>query len=178
MKPNNQNQDRSLLFPEFFAAVFILSFQIAAVARGATYSISTSAAPSNGWRAIAPVGNLEGLPIGAVGLDWEAAHVGWNSSLAFDDSDAQGWHQPVTRDVTIYGGDSTNNIWASGEQGVGETPAYFRKTFTLDNQPAKAFFGSSLPLDWSNIIDDDVQIYINGTLVWDDQNNAADVIPL
>src|SRR5690242_21850418 len=43
-------------------------------------TISTSADPSDGWRVIAPLGNLEGQPIASVGLDWEAAHPEWNTS--------------------------------------------------------------------------------------------------
>jgi hypothetical protein len=69
----------------------------------AALTIATSANPADGWRAIAPVGNLEGQPIASVGLAWEAAHPGWNDSLTFDDSNAAGWHAPVVRDVTRYG---------------------------------------------------------------------------
>jgi hypothetical protein len=144
----------------------------------AAVTISTSADPADGWRAIGPLGNLEGQPISEVGLDWEASKPGWNTSLAFDDSDAAGWNLPVPRDVSPYGGTSTNNIWSDGEQGSGATPAYFRKIFTLDADAASAQFGSDLFEDFSNVIDDDAQIYINGILVYDDQDGEASFIPV
>lgn len=141
-------------------------------------TISTSANPADGWRAIAPVGNLEGQPIAAVGLTWEAAHVGWNTSITFDDSDAAGWHAPVVRDVTRYGSNATNAIWADGPQnGAGPTPGYIRKTFTLDTDIASAHFGGGSFPDAINGIDDDAQIYLNGVLVFDDQNGLSGVIP-
>ena len=136
-------------------------------------TISTSANLADGWRAIAPVGNLERQSINAVGLEWEAAHVGWNTSLTFDDSDAAGWHTPVPRDVTRYGANTSNSIWADDPQGAGDTPAYFRKTFTLDFEPASASFGGQVFPDFSNVVDDDAQIYINGVLVYDDHDFMA-----
>lgn len=145
------------------------------VAPAASYVISTSANPADGWRAIAPVGNLEGQSIASVGLAWESSHTGWNSSVAFDDSNSAGWHDPVERDVTRYGGTATNNIWASGAQGSGETPAYFRKVFILDAAPLNAKFGSSLS-NFSNAIDDDVQIYVNGVLAFNDHDGLANDI--
>jgi hypothetical protein len=33
------------------------------------------------WRAIGPVGNLQGRPITRVGQDWESMHEGWNTRL-------------------------------------------------------------------------------------------------
>ncbi len=140
-------------------------------------TISTSADPADGWRAIAPVGNLEGLPIATVGLAWEAANVGWNTSTGYDDSDAAGWHTPVARDETGYGATLGNNIWADVE-GIGETPAYFRKQFFLSALPVAAWFGSSVPNDFSNVVDDDVQIYINGFLVFDDTDGMATFFPV
>jgi hypothetical protein len=138
-------------------------------------TVATSANPADGWRAIAPVGDLEGESIGSVGLSWEASHPGWSSSLAFDDSSGAGWSVPATRDLTPYGFTSTNNIWATAS---GATPAYFRKEFTLDAAVVSAQLGSNLPSDGSNLVDDDVQIYINGTLVFDDQSGEANFIAL
>jgi len=140
-------------------------------------TISTSADPNDGWRVIAPVGNLEGQPITSVGLDWEAAHPEWNTSLLFDDSDAASWHTPVARDESVYGATSHNNVWADAE-GIGETPAYFRRQFSLATLPNAAWIGSSGLLDFSNVVDDDVQIYINGVLVFDDTDGFATFIPV
>jgi len=149
----------------------VASFQAAATA------ILTSADPADGWRVIAPVGNLEGLPIAAVGLDWEAANVGWNTSPAYDDSDAAGWRTPVARDESGYGATLHNNVWADDE-GIGQTPAYFRKQFFLSALPIAAWFGSNIPNDFSNVVDDDVQIYINGSLVFDDTDGQATFYPV
>ena len=149
----------------------VTSFQTAAT------TILTSADPADGWRVIAPVGNLEGQPITAVGLDWEAANVGWNTSPVYDDSDAAGWHTPVERDESGYGATLHNNIWADDE-GIGQTPAYFRKQFFLSALPTAAWFGSNIPNDFSNVVDDDVQIYINGSLVFDDTDGQATFYPV
>ena len=157
----------------------VVTASLAAIASDANaLTISTSSNPADGWRSIAPVGDLTGQPIDAVGLAWEADHVGWNTSITFDDSDAAGWHTPVPRDVSRYGGVATNNIWADDPQGSGDTPAYFRKTFTLDFEPASGHFGGQLfPQDASNVIDDDVLIYINGALVYEDRNGVSHQIP-
>jgi hypothetical protein len=140
-------------------------------------TIASSANASDGWRSIAPVGNLEGLPLANVGLAWEADHVGWNTSITFDDSDAAGWHTPFPRDLARYGSISINSIWADDPQLSGDTPAYFRKVFTLDFEPASASFGGDLGGVLTTGIDDDIQIYINGTLVYDDQDFSSGVIP-
>lgn len=142
----------------------------------AALTIATSVDPADGWRTIAPVGNLEGQTLAVVGLDWESTHAGWNTSLAFDDSDAAGWHTPVARDVAQYGSVATNAIWADAPQFSGDTPAYFRKVFMLDAEPAFAFFGGQVGL-LDSVIDDDAQIYINGALVYDDQDGVANQIP-
>jgi hypothetical protein len=146
------------------------------VSAASALTISTSANLADGWRAIAPVGNLEGQSINAVGLDWETAHVGWNTSLTFDDSDAVGWRVPVYRDITRYGYTTTNSIWADDPQGSGDTPAYFRTVFTVGFEIGSALFGG--PSDGRNLIDDDVQIYLNGVLVYDDHDQEANFIPV
>jgi hypothetical protein len=140
-------------------------------------TISTSANAADGWRAIAPVGNLAGQPITAVGLAWEGTHVGWNTSITFDDSDVAGWHTPVPRDVSRYGSIAINHIWADDPQGSGDTPAYVRKVFTLDFEPTSASFGGDLGGLLDSVIDDDVQIYINGVLVLDDRDGVSGAIP-
>jgi hypothetical protein len=125
------------------ACAAVLLTWLGATAAGAVpMTIATSADPADGWRAIAPVGDLSGQPLAAVGLDWEADHAGWNTSLGFDDSDAAGWHVPVTRDVARYGSTATNSIWADDPQEAGDTPAYFRKVFTLDADPVLALLGA------------------------------------
>ena len=153
-----------------------LFFSIAAVPTTAI-TISTSPDPADGWRAIAPVGNLEGQPITAVGLDWELVNADWNTSLAYDDSDAAGWHNPEARDESAYGATLHNNIWVDAE-GFGQTPAYFRKQFNLTSLPGAAWIGSNVFNDFSNVVDDDVQIYINGSLVFDDTDGFATFMPV
>lgn len=147
----------------------------AAPAGAVSITITTSVGPADGWRAIAPVGDLAGQPISTVGLAWEAADVGWNTSLTFDDSDAAGWHVPVFRDVTRYGSTATNHIWADDPQGAGDTPGYFRKVFTLDADPVLALLGGAVGTT-DSVIDDDAQIWVNGTLVFDDRDGVATTI--
>jgi len=139
-----------------------------APAAASALTIATSADPADGWRALAPVGNLEGQPIASVGLDWEATHLGWNTDLAFDDSDAAGWHVPVAR--TVPGLPEVNGIWADDP---GDTPAYFRKVVTLATDPVLAFFGGQRGNVLDSVVDDDAQIYVNGVLVYDDQDGSA-----
>lgn len=147
-----------------------------AVSRANTMTIMTSADPIHGWRTLAPVGDRERLPMDEVGREWEMSNHGWNSSISFDDSTAAGWDVPVRRDVSAYGGKSTNNIWANTPD-QGNTPAYFRKVFLLDSLPTFGYLGSDTPTDYRNVVDDDAQIYVNGHLVVDDTNSGATFIP-
>lgn len=113
------------------------------------------------WRSIGPEGNQEGTTIGSVGLAWEAANIGWNSSSIYDDSDGTDWHSAFLLDF-----DSTfNYIWSDSSNNFGATPSYFRTTFFLDGTPTLGL------LDFS--VDDDALIYLNGHLVVNDANNTA-----
>lgn len=107
------------------------------------------------WRAIAPVGNQEGIPITSIGLAWEAANSGWNTSFTFDDTDAAGWTSPVS-------GSPSNVIWADS---IGSTPSYYRKIFELVEIPINGL------LDLG--VDDDAIVYINGQLAISDTNGVA-----
>jgi hypothetical protein len=119
----------------------VLLFAIAALAcaggapAATALTIASSANASDGWRSIAPVGNLEGLPLANVGLAWEADHVGWNTSITFDDSDAAGWHTPFPRDLARYGSISINSIWADDPQLSGDTPAYSERSSRSTSNP-------------------------------------------
>lgn len=112
--------------------------------------ISLSAA-SGGWMATTPPGAAPNnsypspSPIGSVGLAWEAANVGWNSSAGYD---ASAW--------SAYAGGWIN---ASGI-----TPFYARKVFNIGGTPLTGSF--------SLLVDDDSQVWVNGTLVpgLDDHN--------
>lgn len=109
------------------------------------------------WRAIGPVGNLEGSPITSVGLAWEAAHPGWNTFLGFDDTDAAGW----TSCVNPLG---ESHIWVDGDGSTGSTPSYFRKSFELTLGPSPYFLNFA--------VDDDAFIYVNGQLVLSDTDGV------
>ncbi len=116
------------------------------------------------WRRPRQVGNLEGQPIAVAGLAWEAINPGWNNSLAFDDS---GWGNPVPQPDTW---DPTNTIsphvvWANGS----DTPIYLRKEFEINGTP------TSGTLDFG--VDDDAQIFINGTLAANDDQGGATYRP-
>jgi len=114
------------------------------------------------WRAIGPVGQLEGVPINDVGLEWERVNRGWNSELAFDDSDAAGWRNAILND-----GEPTH-IWVDGDGFGGSSPAYFRKTIDLSPAESAWLHGG---------VDDDMQVYINGILILDDHDGSATGIP-
>lgn len=130
--------------------------------RADTLTVVTSADPV--WRAIGPVGDLEGTPIDAVGLEWESANTGWNTSLLYDDTDAAGW-RPPTRDTSGVHGAEWPCVWIEGPPALGSTPCYFRTTFVMNGTPTKA------RLDC--LMDDDAQIWINGQLILNDNNNMA-----
>jgi len=147
-------------------AVFCSLGLSVAVSSADTLTIVTD---TNSWRAIGPVGNLQATPIDSVGLAWESTNAGWNMSLSYDDSDAAGWHVPVSRpdDWTALGPwpSEAHSIWGSGEQFFGDTPCYLRRTFFLGSTPASGL------LDFA--VDDDAQIWINGQMVVNDNNNTA-----
>jgi hypothetical protein len=146
---------------KWFAGVVFL-FVAASQARAAMFDVVTDTS----WRAIGPVGNLEGQSINNVGLSWEAQHQGWNTSLSFDDSDAAGWHSPI-QNLAWY--QYPNGIWGDNNSANnGSTPAYYRKVFTIDGVPTEGLLSVG--------VDDDVQIWINGHLVVDDHNYATTVI--
>jgi hypothetical protein len=108
------------------------------------------------WRAIGPLGNLEGKSITSVGLSWEVANPGWNTSLTFDDTSAAGWKSAVAP--------MSPHIWVNGNGWNGSTPSYYRKIFDLVGTPISGLLSFQ--------VDDDAIIYINGQLVSSDTNGV------
>lgn len=110
--------------------------------------VSLSAA--SGWVAITPADSFNngcypcGSPINGVGLAWEAANVGWNSSASYD---ASAW-----------------SAYSGGWPTAGITPFYARKVFNISGTPTSGSF--------TLYADDDSQVWVNGTLVpgLDDHN--------
>jgi hypothetical protein len=120
------------------------------------------------WRAIGPVGNREGQPLTQVGEAWEHTHEGWNTEVAFDDSAAAGWTTAVVTAAVHPPRPDLQLIWVNDPTGTGQagnTPAYFRKTFTLEEVPRSG----RLTL----LVDDDAQVYVNGHRVIDDRNGGV-----
>lgn len=117
------------------------------------------------WRAIGPVGDLTGLGIANVGLEWEAANPGWNSSLAFDDSDAAGWTNAI---LVVHPNPPTTRFWVDGTDVIGSSPAYFRRQFYIPGIPQDGAFDFD--------VDDDAQVFVNGTLVFNDDNGLATLV--
>jgi len=99
------------------------------------------------WLTIAPEGNREGRPSNSVGETFEKANAGWNTDLAYD---ASAWEP-----AQLIG---ANSIWGPGV----DTPVYLRSTLTIDRpvEHAVVLFG----------VDDDLQVYINGSIVRDDRS--------
>jgi hypothetical protein len=117
------------------------------------------------WRSIGPVGDLTGQGINNVGLAWEAANVGWNTSLAFDDSDGAGWANAIE---VVHPNPPFLRYWFDGNETVGSSPVYFRKVFNLSGAPISGLLNFS--------VDDDAQVYVNGGLVLNDSNSLATTV--
>jgi hypothetical protein len=95
---------------------------------------------------------------------WRATNpkppTGWNTDISFDDSDAAGW-QFAVKDTK-----PNNHIWyenISSDQAPAN--AWFRKVFTLDSLVSAAY-----ALIW---LDDNGQVYINGTKIVDDNGSGG-----
>lgn len=102
---------------------------------------------SASWLAIAPGPNQTGNGnINTAGLAWEGANVGWNSSTGYNDS---AW-------VNYTGG------WLPSNGSI--SPFYMRTEFSLGTPTSGSFTA------W---FDDDVQVWLNGTMVIDDHNGGT-----
>jgi hypothetical protein len=148
---------RNLTLTATLAAMLFAS-QVARV----TAAFSTTVPVDTSWRAIGPVGDLTGQGINNVGLAWEASHVGWNTLVGFDDSDAAGWKNAIS---VVHPNAPFIRYWVDGTETIGSSPAYFRKAFNIPGSP------QSGSLDFN--VDDDAKIYVNGHLVFDDSNSLA-----
>src|SRR5689334_15628379 len=84
-------------------------------------ALSTTVPVDTSWRAIGPVGDLTGQGINNVGLAWEASHVGWNTLVGFDDSDAAGWTNAI---AVVHPIAPFIRYWVDGTETVGSSPAY------------------------------------------------------
>lgn len=102
------------------------------------------------WLAIAPAGNQTGQPIGTAGAAWESTHPLWKSDLNFSTT---GW-APATP--------GSFGIWTANAT---DAPAYFRKVLNLGTVPNQVMMMS--------LVDDDLQLYINGQLVINDASTAV-----
>jgi hypothetical protein len=144
------------------AFLFVLA-AAAFAGRGASAVTSSLNLPiDTSWRAIGPVGDLTGNGIDNVGLAWEASHPGWNVPGAFDDSDAAGWGNAI---AVIHPNQPFLRYWVDGTETVGSSPAYFRRQFTIPGVPLNGL------LDFG--VDDDAKVYVNGQLVFTDNNSLA-----
>ena len=117
-----------------------LAFIAAAASIGAHADTISLDAPG-AWTAIAPPGAVSNncypcsLPINSVGLAWEAANTGWNSSASYN---ASAWG--------AYSGGWINNS--------GITPFYARDVFDINGTATAASFTM-----WA---DDDSIVWVNG----------------
>ena len=149
--------NRQLSSAAVFAAALVLNGATGAFAAfTATVPIDTT------WRAIGPVGDLTGQGINNVGLAWETSHAGWNTLLAFDDSDSAGWKNAI---AVVHPNAPFIRYWVDGTETVGSSPAYFRKVFNVPGTPQTG------TLDFG--VDDDAKIYINGQLVFSESDSLA-----
>lgn len=131
----------------------VLAVAITTVGAHAT-TISLNANVGSAWQAITPPGATPNnsypspSPINGVGLAWEAANVGWNSSASYNSS---GWG--------AYSGNWSNP--------GGITPFYARQVFHIGGTPTSGSF--------MLFVDDDSQVWVNGTFVTalDDHNQST-----
>ena len=113
-----------------------LAFQLSAVAA------TTNIVSDGNWRVTNP-----------------APAAGWNTSLAFDDSDAAGWEY-------AFKAPSGNNIWMRSNQSASSPgQVWFRYVFHLATPPTTA--------SGTFNFDDDGQVYLNGVLVVNDTGGGA-----
>lgn len=131
----------------------------------ADFQVATSVYVNTTWRTIGPVGDLTGGGINNVGLAWEAAHPGWNSSPMFDDSNAAGWSNAIE---VVHPNPPFLRYWFDGTEQVGSSPVYFRKEFQIEGDPISGLL--------SFTVDDDAQIYVNGVQVVNDSNGLATTV--
>ena len=109
---------------------------------------------AGGWLAIAPGPNQTGNgDINAAGLVFEAANVGWNTSTSYNDF---GWTS-----YTPFSYGTTPTGWFPSNGSI--SPFYLRREFTLGTPTSGSFDVE---------FDDDVQVWVNGTLVINDANDA------
>lgn len=116
--------------------------------------LSLNAGSGSGWQAITPSTSTPNnsypspSPIAGVGLAWEAANVGWNSSASYNTS---GW--------SAYTGGWPNS--------TGATPFYARLLLNILGTPTSGSFTLQA--------DDDSQAWVNGVLVpgLNDQNQGT-----
>src|SRR3954463_5894823 len=88
-----------------------------------------------------------------------APPAGWNTSLAFDDSDAAGWEY-------AFKAPSGNNIWMRSNQSASSPgQVWFRYVFNLAAEPTAA--------SGTFNFDDDGQVYLNGVLIVNDTGGGA-----
>ena len=93
-----------------------------------------------------------------------APAAGWNTDVAFDDSDAAGWE-------FAFKSPSGDNIWLhSNLSGQAPNQAWFRHVFFLNASPTSA--------EGRFFFDDNGQAYINGTLVVNDTGGGASTFNL
>jgi hypothetical protein len=120
------------------------------------------------WQTAGPAGNLEGQPFADVGSAWETVNPGWNSSFNFTPSNPADWksaifnaekHPPRLDLKFIWCNDPTDDAMN------GDTPAYFRKKFWLNDKIKMARM--------TVLTDDDSKVYVNGILVDDDSQGSG-----
>lgn len=85
-------------------------------------------------------------------------NAGWNTSNSFNDSS---WANATE----LFQSNGHTHIWDAGGLTGGAEIIYLRKTFTIDQPLSSAILTTS--------VDDDLDFYINGTLVIEDRSGDA-----
>lgn len=123
-------------------AIAALLVAFATGAQAATLSLD--ATNGSGWKSYVPASSTPNntypspSPISGVGLVWEGANTGWNSSASYNDA---GWA-----------------AYAGGWAGLaGATPFYAREVFNIAGTVTSASFTIG--------VDDDSMVWVNGTIV-------------
>jgi len=134
-----------------------------------TWRIATAVAVAAGCFAAVAVGQTA-LPIVVTDTSWKVTTSpgsGWNTNAGFNDS---GWAAASANGTNTLAGQNISTIWDNTDPQAGSANVYFRKTFNLSEVPPQ-------PAWMYSAVDDDADIWVNGTQVVNNHDCTASELP-